>query len=239
MIDLGDDGLCCSYGEGKYAISYKPTGELIAQGAQFGSSESTVFKVPYVAPKLVDSDGDGVEDRTKNVIPTIPMTSNGEPSCSNEFGLHLVTDDYGVETTWELRERDDSSGDYSKGKVVASGGPYTSDFTYDITYCVDPGKYTFILYDWQCDGLIGMNTDGYYSLKVNGMEVHVGGTNMTRYEEVVDLNFMNTLVGYEEPEADVLSGLEKYKKAHSGSTRLRTFYIGLSMLWLFSWFALS
>lgn len=230
MIDLGNDGLCCSYGEGKYTISYKSTGELIVQGAEFKSSESTVFKVPYVAPKFTDADGDGVEDRTKNIIPTIPMTSSGEPSCSNEFGLHLVTDDYGVETTWELREKvDDSSSDYTEGKIVASGGPYTSEFVYDITYCVDPGKYTFVFYDWQCDGLVGMKINGYYTLKVNGMEVHTGGTNMTRYEEVVDLNFMNTLVGYEEPVADAFSDIEKYKKVRSSSTRLGIFTSGFGV----------
>jgi hypothetical protein len=218
MIDLGEDGMCCSSGEGKYAVTYKATGEMIAQGADFGSSESTVFKVPFVAPSLVDSDGDGVEDRTKNVIPTIPMTSDGKPSCSNEFGLHLVTDDYGVETTWELRERNDGSSNYTDGKIIASGGPYTSDFTYDVTYCVDPGKYTFVFYDWQCDGLMGIKTNGYYTVTVNGLEVHTGGTNMTRYDEVVELNFMNTLVGYEEVEGDA-SDLDMYKKRVSSSTK--------------------
>lgn len=211
MIDLGGDGI---NQEGRYSVSYKPTGELIVRGAEFGSSESTTFKVPFETPKLVDSDGDGLEDRTKNVIPTIPMTNDGEPSCSNEFGLHLVTDDYGIESTWELRERSDDSSDYTDGKIVASGGPYTSDFTYDITYCVDPGKYTFVFYDWQCDGLIGMKTDGYYTLKVNGKEVHIGGTNMTQYEEVVELEFTNALKGYEEVESDA-SVLDKYKKKSS------------------------
>lgn len=222
MIDLGGDGI---NQEGRYAVSYKPTGELIVQGAQFGSSESTTFKVPFVAPKLADSDGDGVEDRTNNVIPTIPMTSDGQPSCSNEFGLHLVTDDYGVETTWELREKNDGS----DGKIIASGGPYTSDFTYDITYCVDPGKYAFTFHDWQCDGLVGMKTDGYYTVKVNGIEVHTGGTNMTQYEEEVELNFVNALKGYEEPEADV-SILDRYKKRDSSGVGQLALSNGLALI---------
>ena len=209
MIDLGQDGMCCSYGEGRYTLSYKETGELIARGDEFGSVDSTTFKIPYVSPNYVDHDNDGVEDRTGNVIPTIPLTNDGEPSCSNEFGLHLVTDDYGVETTWELRERSPTDDNYRNGKIVASGGPYTSDFTYDINYCVDPGRYTFVFYDWQCDGLEGLKVNGHYTLKVNGMEVYTGGTNMTGYEELVDLDFVNTLVGYEEPES---SGLDRYKK---------------------------
>ena len=51
--------------------------------------------------------------------------------------------------------------------------------------------------------------NGHYTIKVNGMEVYTGGTNMTGYEELVDLDFVNTLVGYEEPES---SGLDRYKK---------------------------
>lgn len=216
MIDLGGDGITQ---EGKYILSYKPTGELIAQGAQFGNSESTIFKVPYVAPQYIDSNGDGIEDRTENVIPKIPIGSDGQPACSNEFGLHLVTDDYGVETTWELRETTDG-GDYTDGKIIASGGPYTSDYTYDISYCVNPGKYTFVFYDWQCDGLVGRVKDGYYTLKVNGMEVHTGGTDMERYDEVVELNFMNTL------EDGALM-----KKTSSGTNVMRVLCsIGLTLL---------
>jgi hypothetical protein len=221
ILDRGNDGICCTAGEGKYALSYQPTGELIAQGGQFASSESITFKIPYVAPSPSDSDGDGRDDRTHNVIPTVLLASDGVPSCSNEFGLHLVTDDYGVETTWELRERDDESGlsdNYSDWKIVASGGPYTSDYTYDISYCVYPGKYSFVFYDWQCDGLMGVKRNGYYTLKVNGMEVHTGGTNMTGYDEVVELNFMNELVGSDESDAAGYdpSSLSRYKKSASG-----------------------
>jgi hypothetical protein len=209
MIDLGKDGIT---EEGKYTLSYKPTGELIATGSQLNNgSESTIFKVPFVAPPYIDSNGDGIEDRTGNIIPLVPMT-DGKPTCSNEFGLHLVTDDYGVETTWELRERNNDSSDYTDGKVVASGGPYTSDYTYDISYCVDPGKYTFVFYDWQCDGLEGMVKNGYYTLMVNGMEVHTGGTHMEQYEEVVELNFLNT--------EDFGGGVFTKKSSSDGSRRM-------------------
>ena len=107
----------------------------------------------------------------------------------NEFGLQIITDDYGVETTWELRERAPTDESYEAGKVVASGGPYTSDFEYDISYCVLPGKYTFVFYDWQCDGLIGNDLIGSYKLKVNGEEVYTGGGDMDNYWEEVKLEF--------------------------------------------------
>ena len=35
-------------------------------------------------------------------------TDGEKAECENEFGLVIKTDDYGVETTWELQERDDS-----------------------------------------------------------------------------------------------------------------------------------
>ncbi|EED86553.1 predicted protein [Thalassiosira pseudonana CCMP1335] len=210
-----EDGMCCGYGEGKYVVTYQSTGEMITQGAEFGSSETTKFAIPFEAPTLRDANGDGVEDRTKNIIPTIPLTSDGMPSCSNEFGLHLQTDDYGVETTWELRERDEMSTNYTDGKVIASGGPYTSEFEYDISYCLNPGKYYFIFYDWQCDGLVGIKSNGYYTVKVNGMDVWTGGTDMNGYEEVVDVEFLNPLVGAESEESS-----KAYVASYSAGERL-------------------
>eukprot|EP00584_Thalassiosira_punctigera_P019097 CAMPEP_0172572586 /NCGR_PEP_ID=MMETSP1067-20121228/135578_1 /TAXON_ID=265564 ORGANISM="Thalassiosira punctigera, Strain Tpunct2005C2" /NCGR_SAMPLE_ID=MMETSP1067 /ASSEMBLY_ACC=CAM_ASM_000444 /LENGTH=448 /DNA_ID=CAMNT_0013365153 /DNA_START=11 /DNA_END=1357 /DNA_ORIENTATION=+ len=189
MMDRNKDGMCCGNGEGRYAVTYKETGDIITQGSEFELFESTTFQIPFVTPQLRDADNDGIEDRTKNVIPPVILTPNGLPEiCENEFGLHLQTDDYGVETTWELRERS-TTGKYQDGKVIASGGPYTSDFTYDISYCLYPGKYTFVFYDWQCDGLTGKKLTGYYSLKINGNEVHRGGTTMEKYWEEVKLEF--------------------------------------------------
>lgn len=192
-MDRNKDGMCCENGEGRYAVTYKETGEMIATGSKFDQYESITFQIPFIAPPLTDVDGDLVEDRTKNVIPPVILDINGFPTkCANEFGLHLQTDDYGVETTWELRERLTTERDENGkliGKVVASGGPYTSDFTYDISYCLYPGKYTFYLHDWQCDGLTstGEELTAYYALKINDEEVHRGGTNMNKWWEEVKL----------------------------------------------------
>ena len=186
------DGMC----NGMYVVSDKSSGEMIMHGSSFGESESVTFNIPYEPPYPLgrDDNGDGMDDRTGNVIPTIPLDAAGFPSCANEFGLHLKTDDYGVETKWELRKRSINidSEDNHNGTVVASGGPYTSDFTYDVTYCLEPGKYTFIFYDWQCDGLMGETMNGHYALLVNGMEVFRGGR-AVEYEEIVNLEFTNPL----------------------------------------------
>ena len=39
--DSYGDGICCSYGQGSYEVKYD--GEVVAQGGQFGQSESTEF----------------------------------------------------------------------------------------------------------------------------------------------------------------------------------------------------
>ena len=117
IMDRKGDGMCCDEGEGRYALTYQQTGEIITHGSKFGKYETTTFNIPFFTPTLVDADGDGFEDRTKNVIPPMIMTADGLPeTCENEFGLHLKTDDYGVETTWEMRERS-NTGDYKDGKV--------------------------------------------------------------------------------------------------------------------------
>jgi len=230
MIDENNDGMCCGNGEGRYAVTYKETGEIITRGSKFEQFESITFQVPFVAPQLKDSDGDGIEDRTKNVIPPMILTENGLPNkCENEFGLLLKTDDYGVETTWELRERSataygrSSRSQPSDGKVVASGGPYTSDFTYDISYCLYPGKYTFVFYDWQCDGLTGKELTGYYALKINGEEVHKGGTTMDKYWEEVNLEFKKEVEPVEPVESveivTIKAGAE-YSYESSGQMRM-------------------
>ena len=49
MYDIAFDGICCGIsGEGYYTIaSY---GEIIKEGGEFGSNETTVFSIPFAAP---------------------------------------------------------------------------------------------------------------------------------------------------------------------------------------------
>lgn len=192
IMDRNKDGMCCVNGEGRYSLIYMENGEIITHGGEFGQFESVTFVLPYEVPALSDADSDGVEDRTKNVFPPMILSEDGVPlpTCDNEFGLHLETDDYGVETTWELRKRS-TTGNYEDGKVVASGGPYGSAFTYDVEYCLYPGNYTFVFYDWGCDGLTGEEMTGSYTLRINGEDVHTGGTTMDKYWEEVNMEFKN------------------------------------------------
>ena len=48
VYDSEGDGICCVYGEGNYNVtSY---GEIIKEGGDFKSSETTVFSIPFAAP---------------------------------------------------------------------------------------------------------------------------------------------------------------------------------------------
>jgi len=189
IMDREKDGMCCSQGEGRYVVTYASTGDIIAQGSDFGQFESTTFNVPYEAPSYKDEDADGRDDTTKNVFPPLVYP------CLNKLGIELKTDDYGVETTFELWTRSETQ-DYKDGTLVASGGPYTSDKLYNLSYCLDPGKYTFVLLDWACDGLTGSTMDGYYKLSVNGVEVYEGPRTWAaedQYFEQVKLEFTKGL----------------------------------------------
>ena len=194
IMDRNKDGMCCGNGEGRYSVVDMETGEIITHGSEFGQYESVTFLLPYKVPALSDADADGVEDRTKNIFPPMIVSKDGVPlsTCDNSFGLHLETDDYGVETTWELRQRS-ATGNYEDGKVVASGGPYGGGLTYDVEYCLYPGNYTFVFYDWGCDGLTGEEMTGKYTLKINGENVHTGGTTMDKYWEEVNMEFKNEI----------------------------------------------
>ncbi|KAL7439789.1 hypothetical protein ACHAXM_007288 [Skeletonema potamos] len=211
IIDREKDGMCCSDGEGRYVLTYQSTGDMIAQGAEFGEFESTTFDVPYKQPSYNDNDADGRDDTTNNVFPPFVYP------CLNKLGIKLKTDDYGVETTFELWTRSDTQ-DYKDGTLVASGGPFTSDFEYNLSYCLDPGKYTFVLLDWACDGLTGLTIDGSYTLEVNGVEVYEGPQTWAaegQYYELVKLEFTN--------------GVSDRLKSESAEARSNNEYVILSV----------
>ena len=117
FTDREADGVCCRHGEGAYVLS--SAGTVIAVGGEMRAREEVAaFALPYVAPPPVDADGDGRDDRLGLLLP--PTASNlTEGADCEHVRFVLVTDDYGVEATWELvREADGGA------VPVADGGPY-------------------------------------------------------------------------------------------------------------------
>ena len=78
--------------------------------------------------------------------------------------IDITTDGYGNETTWDIKAED--------GTVVASGGPYASNTTYNETASVGATQcFTFSLYDSYGDGMCC--TNGVGSVLVQDATGHV------------------------------------------------------------------
>lgn len=92
---------------------------------------------------------------------------NDEKSESYEIGsgpiettISVLTDCWGSETTWELRD--------ATTAVIASGGPYGNLATYETTVCLSDACYEFEIFDSYGDGLAGTQfgcaSDGDYNV---------------------------------------------------------------------------
>lgn len=114
-----------------------------------------------------------------------------------EYGLTLVLDDYGSETTWQL-ESDNGVVIYGDGPY-GSGGGWGSDGTegqveeYDL--CLGNGCYTLTIFDEFGDGMCCDYGDGSFTLlDQNGGQLTSGG----EFEDDVSYEFCITSVGVEE-----------------------------------------
>lgn len=74
---------------------------------------------------------------------------SGSTQSSNNIALSILTDNWPEETTWELLN--------GNGTTIESGGPYTGQANTEITaeWDLDPGCYTFNVYDVYGDGVQG------------------------------------------------------------------------------------
>ena len=157
--DREGDGICCYHGDGRYVLSSE--GKVIAIGGQMESQEETsVFELSYVEPPPSDTNGDGKDDRLGWIMPYDSSSFTEGVDCEN-FRLVILTDEYGVETTWELYEGQDKA----TGKLIANGGPYGSEYTYVIDYCLaSPKEYVLYMYDWDRRGLCCASGEGWYQV---------------------------------------------------------------------------
>ena len=84
--------------------------------------------------------------------------------------LNLLTDDYGSETTWNLKN--------ANGFIVAQGGPYTNNFTASLEIGIPSSNecYTFTINDSIGDGICCAYGIGSYSISDDsGNEIFSGG----------------------------------------------------------------
>lgn len=74
----------------------------------------------------------------------------------DEMTVSILTDDYGDETSWEIRN--------AQNQVVASGSGYGDATQYDIPACLADGCYTFTIYDEYGDGICCEYGNGNYEI---------------------------------------------------------------------------
>lgn len=159
--NLGTDELTSftlEYGLGNYNLSYQWTGSLqslnditinldpipLTDGA-------LVFQVRVVNPN------GGTDDDESNNQKEISFNAvlNGE-----SITVHLETDCWGEETTWEIRD--------AGNNVIVAEGPFNDMAQFDFLLCLNVGCYQFIINDTFGDGLDGQSSgcsiNGDYSI---------------------------------------------------------------------------
>ena len=158
FTDEESDGVCCYHGQGSYILSSE--GQIISIGGEMESTEDIiVFDLPFEEPEPVDTDGDGMDDRLGWMMPITSSNLTEGIDCEN-FHLVILTDKYGIETTWELYEGTDKA-----GTMIANGGPYGSEYTYVVDYCLpSPKEYVLYVYDWDRRGLCCASGEGMYRI---------------------------------------------------------------------------
>ena len=121
---------------------------LPAANLQDGNNEITVV--------LEGPNAENDENNTNNSA-TFEFTANTGPTL--DYVLELTLDDYGSETTWEVRN--------ANNQVVYNGGPYADDADGElvtVNLCIEEGCYTFTIFDAFGDGICCGWGEGSYEL---------------------------------------------------------------------------
>ncbi len=127
IYDAFGDGL--TSGDGSYKLT-DGNGNLISTGKDFGSSESTNLSIAG------------------------PSTNSGTDGYISDVTLDIKTDDYGSETSWELKDQN--------GATVHSGYGYASNYIDTRKLTLPDGEYVFTINDSFGDGLTA--AESFYKL---------------------------------------------------------------------------
>ncbi|MCB0615169.1 MAG: zinc-dependent metalloprotease, partial [Phaeodactylibacter sp.] len=128
----------------------------------FGPQPGNVIRNAANAASCLQLCGD---DGGNNPPPT------GDSCAGQELALSIVLDAYGSETSWELRD--------SNNTILYSGGPYpntTNGALVEQKFCLPDGCYTFYISDSFGDGICCNFGNGAYSLvDTSGAMIASGG----------------------------------------------------------------
>mmetsp|Transcript_25138 Transcript_25138/g.52562 ORF Transcript_25138/g.52562 Transcript_25138/m.52562 type:complete len:1211 (-) Transcript_25138:78-3710(-) len=166
--DAWDDGICCQQGKGSYNVSVD--GRHVSSGGEFGSSE-TIF--------IGGSCGADVAGEWQPPpMPTLtPTTPRPPPSSTTDYSfcpgltieLDLTTDAFGLDTSWELIDRNEDV-------AVVMEKDFPNSQSTMITECLDPrGCYDFVIKDARDNGICCQQGRGSYDISANGRLIGSGG----------------------------------------------------------------
>ena len=154
---------------------YQVTG-LYASGESFPTNESCGMWILGPPVGLSSEAGNGYIELCWNA-----------PGSQRNLEIEVFTDNYPTETSFTLESSD--------GTVISSvaGGELTSSETlYEWEYMVNPGQYTFSIFDSFGDGICCGYGYGYYNILIDGVIVASGGEFAD--SEIVEFNTEGALL---------------------------------------------
>jgi hypothetical protein len=144
--DLFKDGICCDYGEGKYAGYLGGSSKLFSSPSsgdlEWAKRTHTFDIAPKTAPPT----------RAPTNKPTLPYQPKTTSSCSStqrRAKIEIKTDKYGQETSWVMI---DSQTGTREAESTKNYGPHEEDV---LSLCLQNGRtYEFIIRDQWGDGMV-------------------------------------------------------------------------------------
>ena len=176
------------------ALSSKAQGlktNTVASDTESNGAVISIYNKNPVSYRLAQ-DFNAIDLSSKTLIPIPPLTlsandvvsnspSSVQDSCVN-FQLQLNTDEQGNQTSWNVTS-------LPKNDTVLSkeAGEYSNRKSYNETYCLKPGNYTFTIYDTGGNGL--RPPFGNYTVDVAGKNVRQGGGNFGSFTNKQSTSF--------------------------------------------------
>jgi hypothetical protein len=185
--------------------TYTWTGNL----ATYEMDEVTVGTVSPTGSVNYTVEITSADDNTTDNLFSQVISEVTAAAVSNFISIHIVTDAYGTETTWALKN--------SAGATVSSGGPYNdlsaagTTVQPVVSVTLNPSDcYELEVYDAYGDGMDAGYGAGYYQVKDAGGNVIVQGGAFTN---LAANKFKSGILGIEEA---AVKGLNVYPNPASG-----------------------
>jgi subtilisin family serine protease len=125
----------------------------VSQAIVDWATEGRISDVGTGSPNKLLYVGDAVD-----TPPPPPPPACSDPASCEDVTLTIKLDDYPSETSWNIRNSDNVA--------VASGGGYSgAGSTVTETIALDPGSYTFTIFDSYGDGICCAYGAGWYELR--------------------------------------------------------------------------